>query len=132
MKRSLARSLFQYVFDSSSLISIERLRHMKVLRRRRNEAIVPEKVAGEVDQPGTPLANFLKRHPEVKVGLSQPEEDKYLEIRRQPGIDDGEAAAIALALNRALLLVIDDVKGRAKAQNHGINCLGWRDFVSGQ
>lgn len=104
---------------------------MKVLRARRSDIVVPQKVADEVKQPRTPLANFLKRYPDVVILFTPLEEDRYLEIRRQPGIDDGEAAAIALALSRSLPLVIDDTKGRDKAQNHGIRCLGWREFVGG-
>jgi hypothetical protein len=54
---------------------------MKLLRVRHNDVIVPEKVAKEVKQPGTPLAKFVKRYPDVIIPFTQPEEDKYLEIR---------------------------------------------------
>lgn len=123
--------LFQYVFDSSSLIFIERARLLGRLRKRHTEIILPEKVAEEVRQPGSPLKNFLKRYASVVVSFSGPEEEKYLEIRAQPGIDDGEAAAMAIALVRRVTLVIEDKKGRQKAQNHGVQSMGWREFIQG-
>ena len=129
----VSKSLFQFVFDSSSLIWIERKSFMSHLRRRHSEVILPEKVAEEVRQPGFPLENFLDRHPEVVIPLSSAEEYRYLEIRGQPGIHDGEAAAMTVALSRQLPLVIDESEKRArgKAENHGIRCLGWEDFIRG-
>lgn len=127
----VARSLFQYVFDACSLIYIERNNHMRNLRRRCTEVILPAKVAEEVQQPGQPLTRFLDRYPDVVCQFTPAEENRYLEIRGQPGIDDGEAAAITLALSRDTPLVIDDQRGRAKAENHGLRCLGWQDWVEG-
>lgn len=91
--------------------------------------IVPEKVAEEVGQPGSPLKRFLDSYPSVVVPFTPDEEDLYLEVRAQPGIDDGEAAAIALAQSRRLPLVIEDKKGKSKAQNHGIKCLSSNEFL---
>lgn len=124
--------LFQkYVFDASSLINIERKGQMRRLRERHNEVILPEKVAKEVKTPGFPLYSFLEHYPEVVTPFTDEEETLYLEIRRQPGIDDGEAAAISLALNRQLPLVIDESakRGRGKAENHNIHCLSSQDFI---
>lgn len=124
--------LFQkHVFDASSLINIERKGQMRRLKARRNEVIMPEKVAKEVKTPGFPLYSFLEHYPEVVTSFMEEEETLYLEIRRQPGIDDGEAAAISIALNRQLPLVIDESSKRArgKAENHDINCLDSQDFI---
>jgi len=125
------KSLFQCVFDSSFLINIERNRKMTVLRRRRSEVLIPEKVAAEVNQPNTPLHRFLSKFRQVVVGFEGAEEEEYLRIRSQVGIDDGEAAAIALAIRRRLSLVIDDRKARKKAEHHDIETLSWQDFVKG-
>lgn len=125
-----ARSLFPYVFDSSSLIFLEKEGHMGQLRRRRDQVILPEKVREEVSQQGSPLGRFLKRYPHVVTPLTLGEEDRYLEIRGQPGIHDGEAAAITLALSRAHPLVIEDKRGRTKAENHGVQCLSGQDFIA--
>ena len=104
---------------------------MRHLRTRRNEVILPAKVADEVKQPAQPLTRFLDRYPDVVSPFTSAEENRYLELRGQPGIDDGEAAAITLALSRDIPLVIDDQRGRAKAENHGIRCLSWQDWVEG-
>ena len=127
------KSLFEYVFDSSSLIWMERKSQMSCLRRRSAEIIVPEKVAEEVKTPGYPLERFLAHYPDVVTTFNSLEEDLYLEIRGQPGIHDGEAAAITLALSRGLPLVIDESqkRGRGKAENHGIHCLSWQEFMQG-
>ncbi|MFQ5851955.1 MAG: hypothetical protein ACE5JU_15395 [Candidatus Binatia bacterium] len=124
-------SLFRYVFDSSSLIFIERKRLVTRLRRRHGEILLPEKVAEEVRQPRSPLKTLLDRFPTMIVSFTSAEEQKYLEIRAQAGIDDGEAAAITIALSRSMPLVIEDKKGRSKAQNHGIHCFGWQEFITG-
>lgn len=104
---------------------------MGYLRKRRDAVIVPMKVAEEVMQPATPLKRFLDRYPDVITSFNLTEEDQYLEMRAQPGIDDGEAAAITLALSRGLPLIIDEKKGRSKAENHALRCLSWQDFVQG-
>ena len=104
---------------------------MRDLRRRAGELMLPKKVAEEVMQPGTPLKRFLEAHREVIVTFRPQEENEYLRVLKQPGIDEGEAAAIAVALNRELPLVVEDRRGRAKAENHGIKCLTWKEWCSG-
>jgi len=124
--------LFQwYIFDASSLINIERRGQMRHLRARHSEVIVPEKVAEEVKVPGSPLYTFLKRYPGIITGFTSQEENRYLEIRGQQGIHDGEASAITLALSRQLPLVIDESakRGRGKAENHYIHCLSSQEFI---
>jgi len=125
------KPLFQYVFDSSSLINIEKGGFMEHLRRRYYEVVLPEKVAEEVKTPGYPLENFLESHPSVIVLFTPSEEERYLEIRRQAGIHDGEAAAMTIALSRRLPLVIDESAKRAKgkAKNHDIPCLTSQEFL---
>lgn len=126
------RSLFQYLFDSSSLINIERNKKMTILRKRRGEVLIPEKVAQEVNQPNTPLHRFISKFHQVVTQFQKNEEDEYLRVRSQIGIDDGEAAAIAMAVKRRLPLVIDDKKGREKAEHHGVQTYTWQDFVAGR
>lgn len=127
--KPLPGSLFQYVFDSSSLIEIERRRYIRHLRILRDFMILPEKVAKEVSQPGTPLKRFLDRYLGIVIRLRPEEERRYLEIRRQPGIHDPDAEAIALALSCRHPLVIEDKKARSKAENHGIKCLRWHELL---
>ena len=127
--RHVEASLFQHVLDSSSLINFERRRQINELRKRRGEVVVPQKVAEEVKQPGSPLKRFFDAYPSLVIPFSQDEEELYLQVRVQQGIDDGEAAAIALAQSRRLPLVIDDKKGKSKAENHGIHCLRSDQFL---
>lgn len=123
------KSLFQCLFDSSSLIDIERRNKMTILRRRRGEVLIPEKVAGEVEQPHTPLDRFISKFSQVVSQFQNAEEKEYLRIRKQEGIHDADAAAIAMAINRKLPLVIEDKKAKAKAKNHGVETLTWQDFI---
>jgi len=126
---TLQRELFQFVFDASSLINIERNRKIGKLRRAKGAVLIPEKVAKEVNMPNSPLHRFINRYPQVVTPFQANEEEVYLKVRSQIGIDDGEAAAIAVALKRSLPLVIDDMKGKNKSENHGIKTLGWQDFI---
>lgn len=131
-KKPVQPELLQYVFDASSLINIERNRKMSLMRNARGAVLIPEKVAGEVNQPGTPLSRFILAYPEVVTPfLSAHEEHEYLRVRRQPGIHDGEASAIAVALSRKKSLVIDEKETRAtgKAREHGIEALTSQEFV---
>ncbi|MEK6689694.1 MAG: hypothetical protein AABY78_00150 [Nitrospirota bacterium] len=90
---------------------------------------MPEKVAEEVNQPNTPLSRFIDSYPQVITQFHDNEEEEYLRVRSQVGIDDGEAAAIAIAFKRKLPLVIEDKKGKAKAENHGIQTFDWKYFL---
>lgn len=126
---TLQRELFQFVFDASSLINIERKRKLGKLRKSKGAVLIPEKVAREVNVPNSPLHRFINRYPQVITSFQPNEEEAYLRIRSQLGIDDGEAAAIAVALKRKLPLVIDDIKGKTKSENHGIRTLSWQDFI---
>lgn len=130
-KTTFQKGLFQHVFDASSLIYIERNKKMRQLRRRKGEVLIPEKVAEEVNKPRSPLSRLITRNPQIVTQFQNDEGQEYLRVRSQVGIDDGEAAAIAVALKRSLLLVIDDVKGKTKAENHGIKTLGWDRFIEG-
>lgn len=136
-KKFFQPEIFRYVFDSSSLINIERSgrRNMKRLRDRIGAVLIPEKVAQEIYQPNTPLQRLLDSYPQVSSPLQDTaEEEQYLRIRSQDGIDDAEAAAMAIALNRQMPLVIDEreTKATGKARNHGIKVLSSGDFVKSE
>ena len=105
---------------------------MTILRRRKDEVLIPVKVAAEVNQPNTPLHRFVSNFRETITQFEKDEEEEYLRVRSQVGIDDGEAAAIAIAIKRHLLLIIDDRKAKEKADKHGVQTLTWDDFVKGR
>ncbi len=107
---------------------------MKELRERKGSILIPEKIAFEVafnpKIPSTaPLKKFVPKHPELVTQFKQDEEDEYLQLRSETGIDDGEAAAIAVAYKRKLPLVIDDGMGKAKAKSLGISTKSWEEFL---
>lgn len=122
-----------YVFNSSSLIKLERSKGLRVLYLLEGEGrvIVPHRVAREVNKPRKPLETWLKRNPKsVKQFL--PEEGRlYLEFLRQtqPKIHDGEAAALAIALHRGCTLVADDGPTMEKARQHGVECIDTRELL---
>ena len=131
----IQKELFQYVFDSSALINIKRNKRMEFLRKHKGGILIPEKVAQEINHPmvslDDPLRKFISKYPHVVTPFQNNEEDEYLRIRSQPGIHDGEASAMAVALKRKHPLVIDekDTKATGKAKNHGINTLNWQEFL---
>jgi predicted nucleic acid-binding protein len=126
------RSLFPKVFDSSSLISIEKSKRMPALRARKDEVILPRKVAEEVASQESPLRRFVKRNPAVITDLTPKEQNRFLELMSEPNIDAGEAAAISVAEARGHPLVIADGAARRRAVRLGVNCIAWRDFVDGR
>jgi predicted nucleic acid-binding protein len=61
-----------------------------------------------------------------------PEEGRlYLKFKMQPEtkLDDGEAAALAIALHRSAHLVSDDGAAQRKATSHGVPWLDTGNFV---
>lgn len=132
---AIQKGLFQHVFDMSALVNIKINRKMRILRRRKDSVIIPEKVAEEINYPGIPttepLRRFISRYPQIIIPLRVDEQHEYLRFRRQPGIYKGEASAMAIALKRNLPLIIDEreTKATGKAKNHGIKTLSWQDWV---
>jgi len=135
-KKGLARQLWQYVIDSSSLINIEQNRGVGDLKRRRAAILISERVEYEVARDpkilkADRLRQFVLDNPQMVTPFQIGEEMEYLRILRQPGIDPGEASVIAIASKRQLPLVIDerDTKASGKARNHGVNTLRWQKFL---
>jgi predicted nucleic acid-binding protein len=137
-KKPAPLELWPCVMDSSSLINIQRKSGVRALERRKGRMVVPEKVAYEVAHDprvlrADPLRKFILDNPEIVTSLEIGEEQEYLRIAAQPGIDPGEAQAMAIALTRKLPLVIDEkeTRARGKANNHGISTLNAEDFMNG-
>jgi predicted nucleic acid-binding protein len=135
-KKAFTREFWQYVIDSSSLINIEKNEGVKALEQRKGAILISKRVAYEVaDDPKIlktdPLRKFVSRNPQVITQFQSNEEEEYLRILRQQGIDPGEASVMAIALKRRLPLVIDerDTKATGKANNHRIKTLSWQKFL---
>jgi predicted nucleic acid-binding protein len=121
--------------DSSALINIQRKRGVEYLKRRKGAILLPKQVEYEVAldprvKKRYPLRQFVLKNPNIVTQFRDDEDEEFLKILRQPEIDDGEAAAIAIALKRGLPLVIDErnTKATGKARNHGIKVLKSEEF----
>lgn len=137
-RKTFNPQLWQYVLDSSSLINIQQNEGVRILEKRKGAILISEKVAEEVAldpriRKSDPLRQFVLNNPEIITQLKNGEEEEYLRILKQQGIDPGEASAMAIALKRGLPLVIDErnTKATGKAQNHGIKTCNWKEFVRG-
>jgi len=135
-KKAFTQGFWRYVVDSSSLINIEKNESVRALELRKGAILISERVAYEVaDDPKIlktdPLRKFVSGNPQVITQFQDNEEEEYLRILRQQGIDPGEASVMAIALKRRLPLVIDerDTKATGKANNHGIKTLSWQKFL---
>jgi len=138
-KKAFTSELWQCVMDSSSLINIQHNTGIRALEKRKGQILIPGQVAWEVAfdpriYKNDPLRKFILNNPEVVTNLKDEEEEEYLRIASQQGIDSGEASAMAIALKRNLPLVIDEkeTKARGKAKNHGITTLNGKDFLNGK
>jgi len=135
-KKGFAREFWQYVVDACSLINIEHNKGIKALEDRRGAILISERVAYEVaEHPKVtktdPLRQFVERNRQIVTQFQDNEEEEYMRILLQPGIDEGEASVIAIASRRHLPLVIDerDTKATGKAKNHDVNTLRWQKFL---
>jgi predicted nucleic acid-binding protein len=119
------------VFDASSLINLERHRQLSILSGLGSRAVIPPRVAREVNTPRTDLARWLAQNRERVTAFLPDESALYYQFRTQttPEIHDGEASAMAVALNRGWILVIDDIAARRKAESHGIPCLSATELL---
>jgi predicted nucleic acid-binding protein len=108
-----------YVLDACSLIHIERRSDLKYLPQPDSRMFVPDRVAREVNKPGTRLHTWLKRHPKAITRFVGEEGRLYLLFLRE-GLDDGEAAALAMAEQRSATLVTDDKAARNLAVSRGV------------
>lgn len=138
-KKDFSLELWRYIMDSSALINIQRNAGIIILKKRIGAILMPEKVAYEVAYhpmitKTDPLRQFVLENPQLITQFQNNEEDEFLQIRSQPEIDDGEAAAMAIALKRELRLVIDErnTKATGKAKNHGIKVFSSEDFIKGK
>ena len=125
-------SALPYVFDSSSLIELERSKRLRPLRQPGLSVIIVDRVAKEVQKPRTPLERWISRHPANITRLLPDEGSTYLKLLAQtePSIHDGEAAALAICLHRGGTLVTDDRAAARKAREHEVRCIDAEQFWS--
>jgi len=120
-----------YVFDASSLIKLEKPNRLSILADLSARVFIPYRIAREINTPRTDLERWLSQNHERVTHFLPEEHELYYQFytQTQPKIHDGEAAALAVALNRGATLVIDDNTAKAKAESHGIYCLSVNEFL---
>ena len=112
------------VSDASPLISLAVTGHLEILKQLYEQVIIPEAVYQEItgNDPGLPGA------PEIQTLdwiVSRPVQNDVIVRALQGELDDGEAEAIALAVEmQADLLLIDERRARTVATRLGLNVVG--------
>jgi predicted nucleic acid-binding protein len=116
-----------YVFDAACLIELERRNALALLTNLGDRVCIPTPVKREVNKRGTGLERWLAAHPRsVKRFVpGSREEEIYYRLTSEPGplLGDGEAAAIAMAVNRSAVLVTDDKAAMDVGRAYGVDCM---------
>jgi predicted nucleic acid-binding protein len=101
------------ISDTSCLILLDKIGELEILNKLFGQIYTTPEVANEF---GLPLPSWIE--------IKQPLEISYQSII-EATIDNGEASAIALAIEMDdCLLIIDDLKGRKYASQIGISIIG--------
>lgn len=111
------------VADSGPLISFARIGQLKLMARMVHRVVIPPAVLEELAPRGKRRkgAYALQRAPWIVV---EDLKDPHVLDRVSPHIKGGERAAIALAYEQGLPLLIDDFAGRQEAERLKIRIIG--------
>jgi predicted nucleic acid-binding protein len=115
---SLTDTQLPLVLDASAMISLHKCSFgAQMLSAIPNKILVPKLVADEFErgEGGSVLLARLSEGALIEVTQMSNEEDEIFE-KLITSLDDGEASTIAIAINRHGLPIIDEKKGRARAQ----------------
>jgi predicted nucleic acid-binding protein len=112
------------VADASPLILFARAGHLRLLADLFGEVVVPPRVAAEayLDVPLRPGAAALAAAG-AWLRIEAPTDQQAVAVLTA-AVDAGEAEAIALAVQRRLPLLIDDLAGRRAAHERGVPVTG--------
>jgi predicted nucleic acid-binding protein len=99
------------VADTTCLIALERIGKLDLLQSLFFSVIIPPEVAREFKNPPEWLAVRSSSNANVLASLKSQ-------------VDDGEAAAIALAHELNLAVILDDRAGRSAAKQFGLSVMG--------
>lgn len=114
----------ELVLDTSVLINLNACGHgARILASIPNDIVVPEIVAGELEHETSRkngersfLNAVLSAGIVALVNLNDAENEIFHELTAtSPSLGDGEAATIAVAVEKGFLPVIDDKRGRGRA-----------------
>jgi uncharacterized protein len=112
------------VADASPLIVLARIRHLRTLALVAGKVIVPDTVAQEcLHNPIRPGARQIEEAFSLGLLSRQP---TYLAAKpvTAPGLDEGESAAIGLAIAMQAPILIDERIGRQVAHLHSLKVVG--------
>jgi len=115
------------ISDSSPLIYLAWLGHFDLLRQLYAQLVVPAAVWDEVALRGGSLPGAGELRAAVQAGwLTVETPTKPLTPEELAGaeVDIGEIQAIALAIERGTVLIIDDLDGRRLARRLGVEVTG--------
>lgn len=111
------------VADSSPLIALSRINQLELLSQLFDAVLIPRAVAEELFPMGKQKKGIALLQAAGWI-ITQDLKDPSFIGAVSPGLDLGERAAIALAREQELALIIDDAAGREEAARLGIAVLG--------
>lgn len=112
------------VADTSVLLNLCRIGQVELLARLFREVVIPPEVAAEFGRLAGQTARFRGLTLPAWVRQRQPTTVPAV-VRRAVGLDSGETAAIALALEiQADALLVDERRGHQVAVELGIKTIG--------
>lgn len=118
-----------YVFDSSSLIKLERSHDLRHLPPPGNFFIVPSRVAKEVNKRASPLATWLKKG-RVANFIVGSEGQLFMRLRQQETLlSDADIQGIIIAHHRRGTYVVEEKASRRVAESLGVKCLNADEFL---
>lgn len=104
------------VSDATTLIVLSRLDRFDLLANLFEQVLIPQSVYDEISAKPFDLPDRVR---------IQPDPDSPLQQTLQTLLDSGESAAIALAKQKGLRLIIDEKKGRMWARQVGVEIIGF-------
>jgi len=111
------------VSDATALITLINIDEFELLKLFTQEIMIPDEVYHEIVQYPSALKH-LNKEIEDKFITVTAYEDKELFKQIYYLLDAGESAAITLAIERNLPLIIDEKKGRKFAQRQDVEIIG--------
>ena len=118
------------VSDTGPLISLEKLPDgYRFIRRHYDQIIIPSAVLDELVQGHFASAESYIAHYGIGDLIVVVDVEEEVEIAELESLDDGEKAAIRLALTHRLPLLIEEEAGRRVARQLGLNISGIAGMV---
>ncbi len=112
------------VANSTPLINFATIDRLDILRKLFKHIIVPPAVWKELTEKGSAYVSADKIKNVAWIKVISIKEDNFLRIIKLK-IDEGEAEAIALAIqSKASLVLLDEIDARDIAQNIDLNVIG--------